>query len=195
VFRERRLEIFEYVSVLTSIIIGLGLAYLLAGIARLIQHPGRFPVYWVHLVWVAYVFFFMSFWWWWQFKLDTLAVWYFQNYLFLLIYAVVLYMICALLSPSDLSEYRSYEEYFFSRRRWFFGLLAATYVLDVYDTWLKGAEHFHSLGPQYPLQIGVYISLAIAAILTANRKFHGLLAVVALSYNIYWAFLFWGTQG
>ena len=189
------MEIFEYVSVLTSIIIGLGLAHLLAGIARLIQHPGRPAIYWVHLVWVAYVFFFMSFWWWFEFKLVALDVWYFQNYLFLLIYAVSLYLVCALLFPSDLSEYDDYEDYFFSRKRWFFGLLIATYVLDFYDTWLKGAEHFHSLGPQYVIQLVVYIMLAITAILTSNRVFHSLLALAALGYNVYWAFLYWGTQG
>jgi hypothetical protein len=33
--------VFEYVSVLTSIIVGLGIAHLLGGVAGLVQHPGR----------------------------------------------------------------------------------------------------------------------------------------------------------
>ena len=40
------MDIFEYVAVLTSIIIGLGIAHLLRGVARLIQHPDTEPVYW-----------------------------------------------------------------------------------------------------------------------------------------------------
>ena len=34
------MEIFEYIAVLTSIIIGLGITQLLRGVARVIQHPG-----------------------------------------------------------------------------------------------------------------------------------------------------------
>jgi hypothetical protein len=34
------MEIFEYVAVLTSIVIGLGITHLLQGVARIIQHPG-----------------------------------------------------------------------------------------------------------------------------------------------------------
>jgi predicted phage tail protein len=41
--------IFEYVAVLTSIIIGLGIAHLLQGVARMIQRQDTEPVYWVHL--------------------------------------------------------------------------------------------------------------------------------------------------
>ena len=32
---------FEYIAVLTSIIVGLGITHLLKGVARLVQHPGR----------------------------------------------------------------------------------------------------------------------------------------------------------
>ena len=41
--------IFEYVAVLTSIIIGLGITHLLPGVARLIQYPKEEPVDRVHL--------------------------------------------------------------------------------------------------------------------------------------------------
>ena len=60
------MDLFEYISVLTSIIIGLGMAHLLRGLASLVQHPGRNRVYWVHLVWVGYMFFNMIFFWWWE---------------------------------------------------------------------------------------------------------------------------------
>ena len=189
------MEIFEYISVLTSIIVGLGIAHLLRGIAQLIQHPGRYTVYWVHLVWVAYMFFQMAFWWWWQFNLLDLPAWQFQNYMFLLIYAVILFLICALLFPTDLDDYSGFEEYYFSRRKWFFGLLAASFLIDLYDTWLKGAEHFFSLGPQYIFQEVAYVTLSIVAMSTQRRPFHAFFAISAFMYQIYWAFEFWGTQG
>ena len=57
------MEIFEYIAVLTSIIIGLGMAHLLRGVVRIIQHPERYPVYWIHLGWVVYMFISLVFWW------------------------------------------------------------------------------------------------------------------------------------
>jgi hypothetical protein len=35
--------------------------------------------------------------------------------------------------------------YFMSRRKWFFGLLAATFLLDLIDTRLKGGSYFHAV--------------------------------------------------
>ncbi len=184
------MDIFEYISVLTSIIIGLGIAQLLRGIAALVQHPGRHATYWIHLTWVAYMFFNMVFWWWWEFKLGLLDVWYFPNYLFVLVYAVLLYLCCALLFPADLDGYTGFEDYFISRRKWFFGLLAATNVVDLYDTWIKGAEHFENAGAPYLLLTSVNFVGAMIAIITPNRFYHAFLATAALAYQVYWAISF-----
>ena len=184
------MEIFEYISVLTSIIIGLGIAHLLRGVAGVIQHPGRHRLNWIHLVWVLYMFFQMIFWWWWEFNLGKIETWYFPNYLFVLLYAVALYLCCALLFPADLDDYDSYEDYFFSRRAWFFGLLACTYIIDLYDTWMKGAEHFASAGTPYLILTSSNFIAAVVAAITSNRIYHALLAIAALVYQVYWAISF-----
>jgi hypothetical protein len=38
-------------GILTSIIVGLGNAHLLRGLAELVQHPGCHEAYWLHLLW------------------------------------------------------------------------------------------------------------------------------------------------
>lgn len=152
------MDVFEYVSVLTSIVIGLALAHLLRGVAEIVQQPGRTAVYWVHLLWVVFMLLMTPLWWWWQFALGSLDEWTLQVYFFLLLYAFILYLLCTLLFPSDMEGYTDYEEYFYSRRRWFFGLLAGFYVVDFFDTWMKGAEHFQSLGQVYPIQTGLAFS-------------------------------------
>ena len=128
------MDIFEYTAVLTSIIIGLGIAHLLRGVAGLIQHPEQARVYWVHLFWVGYLFFTLVFWWWWEFRLGELQAWTFQIYLFVVLYALTLFLASALLFPLSMEGYAGFRDYFYSRRRWFFGLLALTYVVDVGDT-------------------------------------------------------------
>lgn len=50
-------------------------------------------------------------------------MWSLGLYLYVTIYAVILYFICSLLFPSDMGDYTGYRDYFLSRRRWFFGLL------------------------------------------------------------------------
>ena len=40
-----------------------------------------------------------------------------SSLLFLTVYGVLIYFVCALFSPSDLSYYEGYKEYFFSRRK------------------------------------------------------------------------------
>ena len=187
--------LFEYISVLTSIIIGLGMAHLLRGLAELVQHPGRHQVYWVHLLWVAFMFFNMVFFWWWEFSLATLDVWLFQNYLFIVAYAVILYLMCALLFPTDLEGYSGFKDYFLSRRAWFFGLLGLSLVVDVYDTWLKGADHFATLGWEYKVFTLFNISAAIIGATTKRHRVQAAIVVILSAYQIQWAFSNWGQQG
>ena len=183
--------VFEYVSVLTSIIVGLGIAHLLKGVASIVQHPGRNRVYWVHLLWVGFMFFQAIFFWWWEFKLESLEQWTFQVYLFLLFFAFLLYMLCALLFPQDLEDYAGYEDYFMSRRSWFLGLLVIYFLSDLWDTWLKGAEHFASLGIEYPVSQALIITCCMVGIATENRRFHAGFALIMLAYQFFWAFRYY----
>jgi hypothetical protein len=109
--------------------------------------------------------------------------WTFAIYFFVILYAILFYSLCTLLFPSDLKDYAGYEDYFLSRRRWFFGILAATYVADIIDTSLKGSAYLHSFGAEYPIRITAGLALCLIAILTRNRRIQLTLAgcVLALS--------------
>jgi len=156
--------------------------------ATIVQHPGRSRTYWVHLLWVVFMFFQAIFFWWWEFALESIEQWTFQLYLFVLFYAFLIYMLCALLFPQDLEDYAGYEDYFMSRRSWFLGLLAAYFLVDFWDTWLKGVDYFVSLGLEYPISQGLIIVGCMVGIATANRRFHAGFAVVVLVYEVAWAF-------
>ena len=43
------MDMYLHVRVLFSIILGLGISRLLTGVARIVQHPKQYRVYWVHL--------------------------------------------------------------------------------------------------------------------------------------------------
>ena len=176
------MEFFNYVMVLASVIIGLGITHLLQGVGGIIQHPRREKIYWVHLLWVAAIFLRAIFWWWFEFRLSKTAEWTFTLYLFVLAYAVLIYLWCALLFPRDLAGYDGFKDYFYSRRRWFFGLLLAGQGVDVADTLLKGLDHFRSLGSSYPVAIVLMSLLLLIAIRTRSGRFHGAFAIFAVAY-------------
>jgi hypothetical protein len=131
-------DIFLHIRVVIGIILGLGITRLLTGVAAFVQHPGRQKLYWVHLAWVLSILITLVHFWWWEFWLVGLGHWNFGIYVFVIVFAILLFLLCALLFPTDIAEYAGYEDYFISRRRWFFGVFAATIVFDLVDTLLKG---------------------------------------------------------
>ncbi|MBB3590915.1 hypothetical protein FHX08_001259 [Rhizobium sp. BK529] len=181
-------EVYVYIRTVMSMVIGLSLARLLTGLGGIVQSPGKFRVYWVHLGWVASMFLFIIHFWWWEYRLQSLAVISFGVYLFLISFCCLFFFLCVLLFPTTLEEYGGYEEYYISRRGWFFGMLAVTYVVDFLDTLLKGKAYLAALGWEYPLRNAVYIVLCIVAARTANRRFHAVFVSAGLLYQITWIF-------
>jgi hypothetical protein len=189
------MEMFEYVAVLTSIIVGLGIAHLLQGTVRLFQVPEAGRPYWVHLTWVFYMFLTAVFWWWWEFRLQDLEAWTFQVYAFVILFAVGLYVLCAMLFPPDLAGYDGFKGYYFARRASFFGLFIGFQLIDVVDTLLKGEAYFASLGPEYIIVRAIKMSCCVVAMRTTNESFHGLFGVANVLYQVSWALRFYGTVG
>jgi hypothetical protein len=188
-------EVYVYIRTVMSIIISLSLARLLTGLAGFVQSPGKHRVYWVHLGWTLSMFLFIIHFWWWEYRLGSLAVIDFGVYLFLISFCCLFFFLCVLLFPTSVEEYGGYEEYFISRRRWFFSLLAATYAVDLIDTILKGRAYFHSLGAEYPFRNSAYIILSIVAVFTANRRFHAAFVILAVLYQLSWIFRLYDVLG
>jgi len=182
------MDIFEYTAVLTSIIIGLGITHLLRGIAGLIQQPEKVRLYWVHLLWVGYLFFTLVFWWWWEFRLGSVETWTFHLYLFVVFYAFILFLASALVFPLSLEGYADYHDYFYSRRRWLFGIIALSYAVDLVDTMLKGEGYLSTLGTEYLLSVPIQFGLCLVAMWTRNRYFHGAFAIAMFVYQASYAF-------
>ena len=63
------MDMYLHVRVLFSIILGLGISRLLSGVARIVQHPKEYKVYWVHLLWALFLFLYLIHFWWWEYRL------------------------------------------------------------------------------------------------------------------------------
>ena len=188
-------ELYLHVRVLIGVVLGLGLTRILSGLARLVEHPGRNPVFATHLLWTAAILLSMIHFWWWEFGLIGLHAWHFELFVFLLGYAFLWFMLACLLFPADLADYGTYEAYFVSRRAWFFGLFALTFAADFVDTIAKGWARLHLLGPEYPLRLVVGVALCLAAAWTSNRRLHLLFALFWLVYDLSWILRIYDTLG
>lgn len=179
---------FFHIRILITIILGLSITHLLKSSAKFIQHPQREKYYWLHLLWVFYIFLLLVHFWWWEYRLTSIEHWNFSSYFFIIIYATTFYSISVILFPEDIKDYSSYEDYFYSRKTWFFSLMAVSFLLDVGDTLLKGKAYFRSLSIEYPIRNAIHIILCLAAIKISNRKFHAVLVILFLVYELYWVF-------
>ncbi len=134
---------FEYVTVLISIILGLGITQVLTGIADLIHQSNRVKLYWPHVLWVIVILILHIQDWWATYDLRSEASWSLGIFLFVMIYPIILFILARLLFPFGLQEgtvdLRTF--YFENHRKIFlFGsvlpLLSILDALLVRDMWI-----------------------------------------------------------
>jgi len=97
--REKRMTPFAYLSVLISIVLGLGVTELLAGVQRLVHARERVRFHWLSLTWSGLVFVTLVQWWWAAFGFRHRTDWDFCSFLLILLVPVLLYLAAALVLP------------------------------------------------------------------------------------------------
>ncbi len=177
-------DIFVHVRVIMGFIISLSIARILTGASRFVQHPSIDKIYPVHILWSISVLLMLIHFWWWEFWLTGLMQWNFGIYVFLVSFAIVLFLLTTILYPDNLAEYKGYEDYFYSRRGWFFGFFALTFAFDFADTVMKGKEHLESFGLEYWIRAPVYVVLAGIAMWTRSKAYHWTFAIANLLYQV-----------
>jgi len=174
------MHLFEYVGVLVSIVVGLAMAHILTGVSRTLQALGQIKLYWVHALWTVNIMAYLVFFWWFMYHWSGVESWNFFLFVFLLLYAVALYLISALLFPGEVSSGFDFREHYFRTNRWVFGFLTVAYVLDIIETTSKavlGLKEIPALW--FPVVIPSAIGAVIAAF-TRNERFHKIFAPVWL---------------
>jgi len=185
-------DIYFHVRVLIGLVLGLGLTRILSGISKIVQQPRHKKLYVTHLLWVAVVLVSAIHFWWFEFGLIRIGPWRFELFVFILFYAFLFFLMASMLFPDEMSDFASYEDYYFSRRRWFFGLLAATVPIDLIDTLAKGRAHYDALGPEYPVRLALLLAVCATAAWTDNRRIHLALAALYLIYLTSWVLRAYG---
>jgi len=131
------MDAFGYISVIFSVVIGLGLSHLLTGLVDILKARGRVKFYWVHLLWVALTFVGHIFLWWTMWNLRLLKDWNFFSFLLILLAPVLLYVAAAFLIPKvEPGASLDLREYYYDNHSAFFGVNAAFTALMSMENWL-----------------------------------------------------------
>jgi hypothetical protein len=95
---------FEFVIVLISIILGLGITTILTGVAQFIKYPPSGKFYLPYGIWIVLVFVLHIHEWWESYSLKTLNEWKLPLFLFIILYPIALYILAHLLFPADMRK-------------------------------------------------------------------------------------------
>jgi hypothetical protein len=179
---------FEYVMVLLSIVLGLGITHLLLGVGNLISrisgHGPSVRIDWIHLLWVFFIFWWLIGFWWWEFSWSAIENWGLALYLFLVLYTICLFLLCVVLFPPRTDDVADFGAYFMRVRPWFFSLLVLLTAVDISEAFLKGSEYMSRLGAMYWGLSVAQVLIGVIGIATTNRRVHGVLAAFAVTYAV-----------
>ncbi len=170
---------FEYLSVLLSIIIGVGITHLIMGLGRLFSHSSGRKIYWIHLAWTLNLILYFVEYWWWMFNLRNLDEWSFLPYLIVLLEPSLLCLAGAILYPASMPPDLEFKTHFHTSRRAFFSVIFAITASDlvlVFFTVPAG----HVAAPEWPnyvFWVESFLGSLIAAVVD-NERFHGAFAIV-----------------
>lgn len=177
---------FTHIRIIVGMILAISLARLVNGLIRVVQQPGPGRLDLVHLGWAAFLFITIIHFWWYEFYLSRIPQWTFAIYVCVVAYSLIFTALAALLFPDHVYERGAHGSYLEKQSRWFFGLLAASCLMDVVDTWIKGADYFTALGPLYVVRQTIFLAACIGAMRTTNRRYHLAFVAVALVAQVAW---------
>lgn len=169
---------FEYLSVLVSIVIALGISDLTIAWARVLQYKMRVDFYWLHAFWSVFSIFLMVQFWWAFWRYRTVTDWSLGAFVMVLAAVIALTFCALMLSPRiGRAEKVDSQEIYFSHARAFLGFgcvfvtLAAILDILVLESPLFHAENiFRGLGA-----VG-----ALVVAFSRNKVVHEGFAAIAL---------------
>lgn len=173
---------FEFVTVLISIILGLGITQIMSGIADLIHQWGRVRLYWPHLLWVALVFILHIQEWWLLFQLRSITVWKLPMFLFQVLYPICLFILARILFPMPTEENgAAMKQYYLSNYRKLFILVMLLSALSA----IENIFVHHLGGEGWYTNAALFLLLLVLALQKSiSENIHKILAVVLMSVMV-----------
>lgn len=176
---------FEYLSVLISIVLGLGITHLLLGFGRWVEGRSEFHAFGPSLAWAGFLLVVHIETWWTMWGYTQHREWTFLEFVVVLLQPMVLFLMTLMVFPSSDARRQDLRENFLHQRPWFFGLLVVLLTVSimkdlVLNRTLPGAMNlaFH----------GIFFVAAILGMALKKERGHRPLAysvlVVFVAYTV-----------
>ncbi len=188
-FRNLVMTEFEYLSVLISIVLGLGLSHVMATAAQLVRYRSAVRFYLPSLLWLALLFLIHVQIWWAVFELRSLPRWTFIDFALVLALPTIAFVISVLLTPDfDREEVVDLRARYFEHRRWFFGLFALLPIASLAQEYATSGFIQLDADPAFRL---AFVVLALLGLTSARERLHYAISVVSLAgFAVYIGLLF-----
>ena len=131
------MEPFEYVVVLTSLILGLGITQILIGIAEMVVRSGSGRLSLRHSLMILIVFILHIQEWWVSYQYSKeIMLWTLPIVLCLLVYPILLYVMARILFPDNDKQLQDLDGYYDDHWRRFFVVLVLVGITSIWQNWL-----------------------------------------------------------
>lgn len=175
------MDSFEYLTVFVSIILGLGMTYLILGIGKLLSQKRNISFYWIHHLQIVSTFLIILNTWWITYSWVGIETLNFFHYLFLMCTPLIVVLASSLLFPIQMKEGRSLKEHYFSIYQPYYILVSLIWPLDIVDTFLKGTHRFAELGTAYLLISILSFAVIFTAAFIRRPWYHGFIQLYIIS--------------
>lgn len=178
-----QISAFEYVSILVSIILGLGITQILSSFSDLLYHYKTIRFYWPHTIWVMFILFLHIQDWFITYQLRNKPVWHLPELLFVLLYPIMLFIAAKMLLPTNDEEERSNMKVFFkSQFPVIFFIIAISILISIlFNILLLQKEILQ----QIPLILFFSAMLYISLKKIDSEKLHALIAIVIAVASVF----------
>lgn len=173
------MEPFEYVVVLTSLILGLGIAQILTSAADIVSNVKNVKLCLPHALLTLAVFLLHIQEWWINYQYSAVVEeWTLGIVLSILIYPILLFLLARMLFPTGIRGHETdLNHYFFDQWRWFYGLALGTIVVSAWqNTFIQKLDIIESW-PQF-LTGSIYVVIILLNV--RNSLVHSLLQIASI---------------
>lgn len=173
---------FEYVTVLISIVLGMGITQIVSGFAAIVVRWEQVKIYWPHLVICLLVFVLHIQDWWATYDLLNYRGWRLLTFLFIIMYPVNLYVLSRILFPSRWSTKMSdLKAFYFGNFRKIYLFMLFLPIHSILDNHFIGGYAFQDQIPQ----ILVLVILGVIAFFNKkNEWIHKAMAILFFAIMI-----------
>lgn len=159
---------FDYLSILTSIVLGLAIANVLTRLATVITARRRVDFYWPPVAWGVWLFFISVQHWWAQWSVRHTVEWSFGAFWLQVLVPVDLFILSSLVLPgADESERLDLGEWYFRNRTWYFAFLCALPLLSLIEELARTGRINSMLNLAFLL---VFAAVALLACAVKSRR-------------------------